>query len=73
LTCVPTLVWVRKELVVNRSFTPADGFLARGEYLLIPTKISFADLWGVEGGKKYFVEVVKMAGCGRGGGRFGGG
>jgi hypothetical protein len=68
----PTLVWVRKELVQNRSFTPADCFPARSGFLPKPKVIKFSDLWGAGEGKKSFVEVVKMAGGGRGAGRFGG-
>jgi hypothetical protein len=67
-----TLLWVRKELVQNRSFTPADCFPARSGFLPKPKVIKFLDLWGAEEGKRSFVEVVKMAGGGRGAGRFGG-
>ncbi|KAM0876125.1 hypothetical protein ACQ4PT_036376 [Festuca glaucescens] len=68
----PTLVWIRRELVQARSFTPTDCFPARARFLPKPKVIKFSDLWGAEEGKKSFVEVVKMAGGGRGAGRFGG-
>jgi hypothetical protein len=66
------LVWIRRELVQARSFTPADCFPARADYLPKPIVTKFSDLWGAEEGKKSFVEVIKMAGEGHGAGRFGG-
>jgi hypothetical protein len=59
-------------LVQSRSFSPEDCYPTRGNFLQIPTKISFAELWGTKKGRKSFVEVVKMTGGGRGAGRFGG-
>lgn len=70
---VQTLVWVRRELVQSRSFTLADCYPARSGFLPKAKSIKFSDLWGAAEGKKSFVEVVKMAGGGRGAGRFGGG
>ncbi|KAM0835336.1 hypothetical protein ACQ4PT_062996 [Festuca glaucescens] len=67
-----TLVWVRRELVQARSFTPADCYPARAGFLPKPTVIKFSELWGAEEGRRSFVEVIKMAGGGRGTGRFGG-
>jgi hypothetical protein len=67
-----TLVWVRRDLVRARSFSPEDCHPARGSFLPKPTRISFAELWGAEEGRRSFVEVVKMAGGGHGAGRFSG-
>jgi uncharacterized membrane protein YgcG len=67
-----TLVCVRKELVQARSFSPADCYPARAGFFPKPTMIKFSELWGAEEGRRSFVEVVKMAGGGRGSGRFSG-
>ncbi|KAK1697468.1 hypothetical protein QYE76_014165 [Lolium multiflorum] len=67
-----TLVWVRKDLVQKKTFTPADCHPAGSGFLPKPTVIKFADLWGAVEGRRSFVEIVKMAGGGRGVGRAGG-
>jgi hypothetical protein len=61
-----------KDLVRTKSFTPADCYPAGVGFLPKPTVIRFSDLWGVAEGRRSFAEVVKMAGGGRGSGRFGG-
>ncbi|KAK1681980.1 hypothetical protein QYE76_042828 [Lolium multiflorum] len=65
--------WKPRELVLNRSFTPADCYPAGRGFLPKATVIKFSDLWGAAEGKRSFVVVVSMAGGGRGAGRFGGG
>jgi hypothetical protein len=67
-----TLVWVRRDLVRVQSFSPEDCHPALGGFLPKPTRISFAELWGAKEGRRSFVEVVKMAGGGRGAGGFSG-
>jgi hypothetical protein len=68
-----TLVWVRKDLVQSKYFTPADYHPAGAGFLPKLTVIKFSDLWGAVEGRRLFVEVVKMMGGGRGVGRVGGG
>jgi hypothetical protein len=41
-----TLVWVRKDLVQSKSFTPSDCYPARSGFLPKPTVVKFADLRG---------------------------
>jgi hypothetical protein len=68
----PHLFWVRRELVLNKSFQASDCYLAGRETLLIPTTISYSkDLWRREAGSATFAEVVKMVGGGRGAGKVG--
>jgi hypothetical protein len=67
LNSVPNLVWVRRDLVETRSFTPEDCCPAGGGRLPIPTKVSFSrELWEKELAGGSFAEVVKMAGGGLG-------
>jgi hypothetical protein len=68
------LVWVKKDLVQSRAFSQEDCFPVGRERLPIPTEISFSrDLWSEKTGRASFVDIVKMAGGGRGGGRGGAG
>jgi hypothetical protein len=68
------LVWVRRDLVQSRAFSQEDCFPVGRERLPIPTEISFSrDLWSEKTWRASFVDIVKMAGGGRGGGRGGAG
>jgi hypothetical protein len=66
-----SLFWVRRELVLNKSFQASDCFPVGRKRLLIPTKVSFSkDLLRGDSGAATFAEVV-MAGGGRGSGKMG--
>jgi hypothetical protein len=66
------LVWVKKDLVQSRAFSQEDCFSVGRKRLPIPTEISFSrDLWSEKTGRASFVDIMKMAGGGRGGGRGG--
>jgi hypothetical protein len=45
-----TLVWVRRELVQARSFSPADCYPSRAGFLPNPTVINFSELWELKKG-----------------------
>jgi hypothetical protein len=66
-----SLVWIRRDLWLAKSFEPADCFpVGEGDkWDVSPAKLSFAEsIWG-EGKQKSFVKVVKESMTGRGRGR----
>jgi hypothetical protein len=61
------LVWVRRDLVQQKSFMSEDCFPIDRERLPILKKISFwRDLWSSKTWQASFVDIVKMADGGRG-------